>query len=101
MAQFVLVGNGVTNEAFEKAMEIKIHSKDKVKFVPQGSPNNQGGISVSSPAMASVKPSPNAQEHLNSVRFEWDQEGHEFGAEIVGALAGHHRRHEEQREPAA
>ena len=98
MAQFVLVASGVTDADFEKAMEIKIRAQQKVLFVPQNS-DNQG---VQSQGMYSAKPNPGAkQELLNFVRFEWNQAGAEFGAEIVKVLAGHHRQEAEQHEPAA
>ncbi len=96
MAQFVLVASGVSTVDFEKAMEVKIKSHEKVRFVPQGVPGNQGN--PSSPSMSSAKAG-NA-EVLNNIRFEWDHEGHTFGAEIVSVLAGHHR-HESLEMPAA
>ena len=96
MAQFVLVTSGVTHADFEKAMEIKIRAQDKVIFIPQNS-NNHG---VENQGMYSAKGSPSAKEELlNLVRFEWDQAGAEFGAEIVKVLAGHHRQQEEEHEP--
>jgi hypothetical protein len=50
--------------------------------------------------MNSAKTAQQAEESLNSVRFEWSDEGAEFGSEIVLALAG--RRQEEKiHEPAA
>ena len=98
MAQFVLVASGVTHADFEKAMEIKIRAQQKVLFIPQNS-DNQG---VQSQGMYSAKPNPGAKEELlNFVRFEWNQAGAEFGAEIVKVLAGHHRQEAEQHEPAA
>jgi len=85
MAQFVLVANGASNVDFEKAMEVKIKSAGKVKFVPQAvGQGATGGHNVVTGSMNS------ANEILSSVRFEWDQSGHQFGAEIVNALAGHH-----------
>ena len=81
-------------------MEIKIRSDRKVSFVPQH--GSQYGVTTT--GMASVAPTPqnpNAPEVINTVRFEWNQDGEEFGAEIVRALAGHHRQHEKQHEPAA
>jgi hypothetical protein len=98
MAQFVLVTSGVTHADFEKAMEIKIRAQEKVLFIPQNA-NNHG---VQSGSMYSVKPNPSAREELlNLVRFEWNQTGAEFGAEIIKVLAGHHRHEAEQHEPAA
>jgi len=98
MAQFVLVTSGVTHADFEKAMEIKNRAQEKVTFIPQNS-NNHG---VQTQGMYSAKANPNAKEELlNLVRFEWNQAGAEFGAEIVKVLAGHHRQQEEQHEPAA
>ena len=98
MAQFVLVASGVTDADFEKAMEIKIRAGQKVLFVPQNS-DNQG---VQSQGMYSARPNPGAkQELLNFVRFEWNQDGAEFGSEIVKLLAGYHCQDAEQHEPAA
>jgi hypothetical protein len=90
MAQFVLVANGITNVQFEKAMEIKIRSGNKVAFVPQGAQQGQGqSHGVGSGAMTSTKQQ-NAEDLLTGVRFEWPELGAEFGADIVRALAGHH-----------
>ena len=98
MAQFVLITSGVTDADFEKAMEIKIRAQQKVVFVPQNS-DNQG---VQSQGMYSAKPNPGAiQELLNLVRFEWNQDGAEFGAEIVKLLAGRRRQEEAEYVPAA
>ena len=98
MAQFALVTSGVTHADFEKAMEIKIRAQDKVLFIPQNA-NNHG---VHSEGMYSAKPNSSAKEELlNFVRFEWDQAGAEFGAEIVKVLAGRERHQAEQHEPAA
>jgi hypothetical protein len=97
MSQFVLVANGISSEHFEKAMEIKIRSGVRVSFIPQ--PSQQLGVNTQS--MSSVKANPAAPEILNSIRFEWDHAGEEFGAEIVRALAGHHQQHAQQHEPAA
>ena len=99
MAQFILVANGVSNADFEKAFEVKLKAGGKINFLPQ--PVQQGqGSGVASTGLNSVKP-PNAPEVLNGVRFEWDQTGEEFGAEIVRALAGHRHHQEQRREPAA
>ena len=96
MAQFVLVTSGVTHADFEKAMEIKIRAQEKVIFIPQNS-NNHG---VQNQGMYSARANPSAKEELlNLVRFEWNQAGAEFGAEIVKVLAGHHRQQEEEHEP--
>lgn len=97
MAQFVLVASGISSEHFEKAMEIKIRSREKVSFVPQA--GQQHGVVTH--GMLSVKTG--NVELLNTVRFEWDQSGEEFGAEIVHALAGHQyqHQHEQRHEPAA
>ena len=100
MSQFVLVASGISNENFEKAMEEKIRSGGKVMFVPQHT-TQQGVTSV---GMSSVKQTPNSlssPDVLNMVRFEWNHDGEEFGAEIVWVLAGHRRHLEERREPAA
>lgn len=98
MAQFVLVTSGVTDADFEKAMEIKIRAQEKVLFVPQNSDNH----GVQSQSMYSAKANPSAKaELLNFVRFEWNQAGAEFGAEIVRVLAGHNRQEAEHNEPAA
>jgi hypothetical protein len=98
MAQFVLITSGVTDADFEKAMEIKIRGRENVVFIPQDC-NNHGVVTQ---GMYSAKPSPSAKEELlNLVRFEWNQAGAEFGAEIVKVLAGHHRQQEGQHEPAA
>ena len=98
MAQFVLVASGVTDADFEKAMEIKILAREKVIFVPQNS-NSHG---VQNQGMYSAKASASAKEELlNLVRFEWNQAGAEFGAEIVKVLAGHRRQQEEECVPAA
>ena len=99
MPQFVFVASGISNEHFEIAMDVKIKSRDTVKFVPQGNPQHNGG--VISPGMSSAKIPANAPELLHNVRFEWDQNGAEFGAEIVRVLAGHHRKQEQRNEPAA
>ncbi len=88
MAQFVIVASGVSNVQFEKAMEIKIKAGNKVNFVPQGAQQGQTlGGGVGSSPMASTKPTQTAQDQLNNVRFEWQESGAEFGAEIVRALA--------------
>jgi hypothetical protein len=98
MAQFVLITSGVTDADFEKAMEIKIRAQEKVLFVPQNSDHH----GVQSLGMYSAKPNPSAKEELlNLVRFEWNQAGAEFGAEIVRVLAGHQRQEAEQHERAA
>ena len=98
MAQFVLITSGVTDADFEKAMEIKIRAQEKVLFVPQNSDHH----GVQSLGMYSAKPNPSAKEELlNFVRFEWNQAGAEFGAEIVRVLAGHQRQEAEQHERAA
>ena len=98
MAQFVLITRGVTDADFEKAMEIKIRAQEKVLFVPQNSDHH----GVQSLGMYSAKPNPSAKEELlNFVRFEWNQAGAEFGAEIVRVLAGHQRQEAEQHERAA
>ena len=98
MAQFVLITSGVTDADFEKAMEIKIRAQDKVIFIPQNS-NNHG---VENQGMYSARANPSAKEELlNFVRFEWNQAGAEFGAEIVRVLAGHQRQEAEQHERAA
>ena len=99
MAQFVFVASGISNEHFEKAMEVKIKSVNAIRFVPQG--HQAGGIS--SPGMSSVRPQngPAGPDLLQNVRFEWDQDGAEFGAEIVRVLAGRDRKQEQQHEPAS
>jgi hypothetical protein len=79
MTQFILVANGITNENFEKAMEVKIRAAAKITFVPQGA--SQHGATTQS--MSSAKPASNAPaEVLNSVRFEWTHDGEELGAEF-------------------
>jgi hypothetical protein len=102
MAQFVLVANGISSEDFEKAMAIKIRAGGKVSFVPQVV-QGQHGVTTHGMSSAKVAPqNPNSQEEvLNVVRFEWDQSGEEFGAEIVRALAGHRHQQEHRHEPAA
>jgi hypothetical protein len=101
MANFVFVASGVSNERFEKAMEVKIKAGDLVKFLPQGHPQNQGGIT--SPGMTSSKlqTQPNGPDVLTNVRFEWDQAGAEFGAEIALVLAGKVAKQEQKNEAAA
>ena len=95
MAQFALIASGVSTEHFEKAMEVKIRSGGKVSFVPQVAQQN-GAITH---GMSSIK-NGNA-DVLNTIRFEWTQDGEEFGAEIVRALAGQHHRQERSHETAA
>lgn len=85
MAQFVLVSSGITTAQLEKALEIKIRSGNLVSFVPQGASRAVDTSVVTGP-MQSYS-SNNNQEMLNSVRFEWDLRGVEFGAEIIKALA--------------
>jgi hypothetical protein len=99
MAQFVFVASSISNEDFEMAMEAKTRSGSAVKFVPQGQTQISG---VASPGMSAAKPqNSTGVEVLHNVRFEWDQNGAEFGAEIVRVLAGHHHKQEQQHEPAA
>jgi hypothetical protein len=99
MAQFVLVASGISTVDFEKAMEVKIRSDGKISFLPQAV---QSQHAVTTQGMSSVKTAQqNSPEILNAVRFEWDQTGEEFGAELVRVLAGHRHHHEQQREPAA
>ena len=101
MAQFVLVANEVTDVDFEKAMEVKIRSGDKVKFVPQGL---VAGHPSNANQLVGSQPMNSAGNILNNVRFEWNHAGHEFGAEIVLSLAGHHKHHHHDHEvvePAA
>jgi len=95
MAHFVLVANGISSENFEKAMEVKILAAGRISFIPQ--PAQQHGVNTQS--MSSARANPNAPEILNSVRFEWDHEGEELGAELARALAGH-RQHQKVHEPA-
>ena len=102
MAQFVLVASGITNENFEKAMEVKIRSAGAITFVPQQS--NQHGVNAAGMSSVKVNPQqPTSADVLNMVRFEWNHDGEEFGAEIVRVLAGHHHNREEEHrhEPAA
>jgi hypothetical protein len=100
MAQFVFVANGISNEHFETAMEVKIKSGSAVRFVPQGSQGH--GAGVNSPGMSSVKSqNGSGPDQLQNVRFEWDLNGAGFGAEIVRVLAGHRHNQEVPREPAA
>jgi hypothetical protein len=94
MPNFVFVASGISNERFEKSMEVKIKSGDAVKFVPQGNQQHNGGIV--SPGMSSAKAAATTPEVLNNVRFEWDQAGAEFGAEIVLVLAGKRRLEKDQ-----
>ena len=99
MAQFVFVASSISNEDFEMAMEAKTRSGSAVKFVPQGQTQISG---VASPGMSAAKPqNSTGVEVLHNVRFEWDQNGAEFGAEIVRVMAGHHHKQEQQHEPAA
>lgn len=90
MTQFVFFATQVTNAQFEKAFEIKVKAGELVVFLPQG--GSQHGIT--SPGMQAVKsPQPlgkPALDTLLNVRFEWDEKGAEFGAEIVRALARNH-----------
>jgi len=100
MAQFVLVASGISSENFEKAIEAKIRSGGKISFIPQAS--QQHSVNTQSMSTTKVNPQqPNSPDLLHSVRFEWAQDGEEFGAEIVRVLAGHRHQHEQQHEPAA
>jgi hypothetical protein len=100
MSQFVLVAGGISNENFEKAMEVKIRSSGKITFVPQH--GNQHGVTTTGMTSTKVNPQqPTGADVINMVRFEWNHDGEEFGAEIVRALAGHYHQREQQHEPAA
>ena len=83
MAQFVLVMSGVTNEQFDRAFDIKNKAGDKVRFVPQQSHDHN----VTTSGMSSGKQAQNAKETIQLLRFEWDNSGAEFEAEIIKAVA--------------
>ena len=99
MAQFILVANGVTNENFEKAMEVKIRSGAKITFVPQHS--QQHGVTSSGMSSTKGGSQQATADLLNTIRFEWNRDGEEFGAELVRVLAGHRKEEETRHEPAA
>jgi plastocyanin len=75
--------SGVSNQQFDHAFDIKNKAGDKVKFVPQQSHEH----SVQTPGMSSAKLSQQAKETPQAVRFEWDNPGAEFGAEIIKTVA--------------
>ena len=79
MAQFVLVANDVSNSDLEKALVIQTQAAPKVVFVPQ----QVDAFGVRSPGMASI----GNTQLLNGVRFQWADDGAEFGAQIMKALA--------------
>jgi len=84
MAQFILVVDGISGAQLQKAMEVVNKSGDKLNLVPQASSGNQ----VQTPSMSSHKENkPNALEQYNHVRFEWNHEAAQLGAEIIQALA--------------
>ncbi len=89
MAQFVLVCSGINAAQLEKVLEVKIRSGSKINFVPQAvNGGATGSNGVTTAGMQSVRTNQNTHEVFNHVRFEWDEQGTEFGVEIIEAL--HH-----------
>ena len=85
MAQFVLVVNGVSNVAFEKALAIANNPESKIVFTPQ--PAQSSGVSSAGLVSLPAQPAPGASYALMGVRFEWSTS--ELAIQLVNALAGH------------
>ena len=83
MAHFILIANQITQKDFEKTLEIANKSGAKVEFVPQGG----NRVGVNSSAMHSVELKDKEEPGLSSVRFEWAEDGANFGAKIVTLFA--------------
>jgi hypothetical protein len=91
MPTFVLVANGINKKQFEKATELSTKAGNKLSFVPQAS--NANGANTQGLTTYRPNPMPNqpsAEELFSNVRYEWNIEGAEFGAELVKILAHHH-----------
>lgn len=84
MAQFTLVASEVSGPNFQKAMDVVNKSGGRLVFVPQQT--SQHGIQTQS--MSSGKANPNAQETYQNIRFEWQHDAADLGAELTKALAG-------------
>lgn len=83
MANFVFVADKVTAVQFQKALEIKNRAGEKVRFLPQGS----SGDAVKSSGLRSEKREEKDSELYSNVRFEWTEDGVEFGVQIVQLFA--------------
>ena len=84
MAQFILVATGVSGSQFQKAMEVVNKSKGKLSLVPQQTANH----GITSPGMSSTRPNnPGTEETYQNIRFEWQHDAADLGAEVIQALA--------------
>ena len=81
MAMLTLVINGVSQEQFERMIDIQTKSAGSVKFLPQGGHTNN--VQTQPMNFVDKQTAPPQPARYDIVRFECKEEGAKFLADIV------------------